>query len=188
MTTPRRFEKSLSDLPRVAVPDWELLSRLEDLFRPYVPSMNTGGYWLFTARDSRGEYSAGTVDELRQEVEQQEEPPSEVRLYVDSGSPYLGGAWYELGVTAGSDGSRGLLYSSDEQIVNHMATRLRELFAQAERRAQAGQRQTGQNGALSERKQEALNASFWMRHVTALTVGTLSTVTGGAILYLIFGP
>jgi hypothetical protein len=189
VTTPRRFEKSLPDLPAVAVPDWELLSRLEDLFRPYVPSVTTGGYWLFTARDSRGEYNARTIDELRQEVERQEEPPSEVRVYVDSGSPHLVGTWYELGVTAGSDASRGLLYSTDERIVNHIATRLRELFVQAQRRGEARQGRPRRNGELAKLDTAGYVAdpSFWMRHVTALAVGTLSTVVGGVILYLIFG-
>lgn len=187
MTTPRKFEKSLPDLPPVPVPDWELLRRLEDLFQPYVPSVNTGGYWLFTARDSRGEYSARTVDELRQEVEQQEEPPDEVRVYVENGSPQLGAPWYELGVTAGSSASRGLLYSTEEPMVNHVATRLRELFGQAVRRAEAGEHEPAQNGALPGPQQTTSGASFWMRHLSAVIVGTVSTVAGGVILYLILG-
>jgi hypothetical protein len=188
VTTPRKFEKSLPDLPPIPVPDWELLRRLEELFQPYVPSVNTGGYSLFTARDSRGEYSARTVDELRQEVEKQEEPPDEVRVYVDNGSPQLGGPWYELGVTAGSSASRGLLYSSDEPMVNHVATRLRELFGQAARRAEAGEHGPAQNGALPGLHQTTTGgASFWMRHLSAVIVGTVSSVAGGVILYLILG-
>jgi hypothetical protein len=187
VTTPRKFEKSLPDLPPVPVPDWELLRRLEELFQPYVPNMNTGGYWLFTARDSRGEYSARTVDELRQEVEKQEEPPDEVRVYVDNGSPPAGGPWYALGVTAGSNASRGLLYSTDEPVVNHVATRLRELFGQAARRAEAREHEPAQNGALARMQQTSLGTSFWMRHLTAVIVGTVSTVAGGVILYVILG-
>jgi hypothetical protein len=187
VTTPRRFEKSLPDLPPVAVPDWELLRRLEELFRPYVPSLTSGGYWLLTAHDSRGEYSARTVDELRLEVEKQEEPPDEVRVYVDSGSPLLGGPWYELGVTAGSSASRGLLYSTDEPMVNHVATRLRELFSQAARRTEARGREPTQSGALARSQQTTPDASFLMRHLSASVVGTVSTVVGGVILYLILG-
>jgi hypothetical protein len=187
VTVPRKFEKSLPDLPPVPVPDWELLGRLEELFQPYVPSVNTGGHWLFTARDSRGEYSARTVDELREEVEKQEELPDEVRVYVDNRSPQLGGPWYELGVTVGSSASRGLLYSTDEPMVNHVATRLRELFGQAVRRAETREHEPAQNGALAGPQQTTPLVSFWMRHLSAVIVGTVSTVGGGVILYLILG-
>jgi hypothetical protein len=189
MTAPRRYEKSLPDLPAVAVPDWVLLRRLEELFRPYVPTKSADAYWLFTARDSRGEYSARTVDELRQEVEEQEEPPSEVRLYVDDAgsSAQPGRPWYELGVTLGSDASRGLLYSTDEPMVNHVATRLRELFGQAARRAKTAESVRAQNGTRPESQQPPPSASFWLRHLTTVIVGTMSTVAGGVILYLIFG-
>jgi hypothetical protein len=193
VAAPRTFEKSLPDLPGVPILDWELLNRLQDLFGPYLPSATPETQWLFRAHDNRGEYVARSVTELREEAEAQEEPPDSVRLFVASDNSLHAGPWYELGVTVRMDGSHGLLLSSDEQIVNHVSTRLRELFGQAARRSETtvkhapNGRGDAEPAALAPRQQTAPSGSFWTKHLTEFAVGATATVVGGLILYFLIG-
>jgi hypothetical protein len=193
VAAPRTFEKSLPDLPGVPVLDWELLNRLQDLFRPYLPSATPETHWLFRAHDNRGEYVARSVNELREEAEAQEEPPDSVRLFVASDNSLHTGPWYELGVTVRIDGSNGLLLSSDEQIVNHVSTRLRELFGQAVRRRETvvepvpNGRGHAEPAVLTPRQLTAPRKSFWMEHLVEFAVGATATVVGGLILYFLLG-
>src|SRR4051812_5667509 len=92
------FRRALPDLPGVALDDWDLLRRLQDLFDPYRPVRSkVPGYDLLTATDSRSSYSATNIDELREEIEKQDEPPESIRLYV-AGKTVFGNE-YELGIT-----------------------------------------------------------------------------------------
>jgi hypothetical protein len=115
------------DLPGVTVGDWELLARLEKLFDPYRPIVSDrGGYEMFSANDSRGEYTAVTVDALRAQALEQDEPPGTIRIFVAGKTDY--GKEYELGVELREGNSSALLRSEAEEIVDHVAVQLRHLL------------------------------------------------------------
>lgn len=125
----RSFHRELN-LPGVEVPDWELLARLEELFRPYRPVKSVpGGERILSAKDSRGSYDAATVSELRDQADAQDEPPHSMSVMVAGKNVY--GKHYDLAVTAAADRSYAGLYSDDESMVTHVATRLLELFGRA---------------------------------------------------------
>jgi hypothetical protein len=127
----RRYTCSLPDLSGVARDDWELLARVQQLFEPYRPIVSgREGWHPFTATDTRGEYTAATVDHLRELVAEQDDAPSDIRLFVAGRTVY--GDDYELGVILSPSESRALLYSDSEAIVDHVATRLRALLGDRE--------------------------------------------------------
>ena len=91
----RTYKKDLDDLPVVLSLrglDWALLQRIEDLLRPYVRPDRRNDL-TFAASDSRGIYDAKTVDDLRAEVDGQEERPDyitiELRGQVRGSAPQL---------------------------------------------------------------------------------------------------
>lgn len=125
----RQFHREIN-LPGVRLPDWDLLARLEELFRPYRPiKSEPGGGRILSAKDSRGSYDAATVSELREQAETEDEPPQSMSVMVAGKTVY--GKHYDLAVTAAADRSYAGLYSDDESMVNHVAKRLQELFARA---------------------------------------------------------
>lgn len=125
----RQFHRELN-LPGVRIPDWDLLARLEELFRPYRPVRSEQGAGrILSAKDSRGSYDAATVSELREQAEAQDEPLQSMSVMVAGKTVY--GKHYDLAVTAAADRSYAGLYSDDEPMVNHVATRLLELFGRA---------------------------------------------------------
>jgi predicted nucleotide-binding protein len=114
----RNYRKTLM-LPSVEVPEWDLLERLSDLLRPY-------GLVEIHAEDSRGSYSARDLDALRAEVSERDEAPKTVDVHTDA---FLGRNATSIRVlTSNLMGSEAWLSSRDETTVNHVATRLQELF------------------------------------------------------------
>ena len=178
-------------MPAVQVPDWELLRRLDELFRPYGPPEGP----CFTAEDTRGAYTADGVDELQREVERQEQAPDEISVYVNEGGKP--GPRYDLGVTAARhrSPSPALFVSTDEAIVDHFAKRTQELFSAATERAggntMGGQERTALSPFPSARTPPVVETKsvrdFVVDHTVALVVTVVGTVAGGAILYLLFG-
>lgn len=121
----RQYRVDLDDLPEVQIPDWDLLARIEELISPYETDDPDFEERIYSADDSRGTYDAGTVEELREEAAKQEEPPRGIAIHL--GSPH-----HSINLRMPKDlNPRAILISDDEAVVNHIATRLRELFAMA---------------------------------------------------------
>jgi hypothetical protein len=197
----REFREDLDKLPKVGMPDWDLLSRIEDLLNPYRPNDQR----IFKAEDSRGSYDAETAEELRREVEAQEEPPQAFIVQMhDTGRV--------VALRISDIGSRGTVVSDDEAFVNHVSTRLRELFLRAyvaiappeafEQGASFGrpeperrpEPQVRYGSAEVEFKLDpqlsepaSTQPSFWAQHAATLVVTVVGTIIAGAILIWIFG-
>ena len=122
----RIFSEKLHDLPSVAVPDWELLERLDELFRPQMPMMTWPGLRPWQVWDDRGEYDAANFDELRSAVGKQESPPTTIRLGFSTSKLDIVRVY-----TSTSLGSGGDIESHDEQFVHHHVARVRKLFSLA---------------------------------------------------------
>lgn len=130
----RVYEERFFDLPLVAVPDWELCERLEKLLTqgglpvgiPLLEALGSSATW--TARDARGEYRDKTLADFRRAVNEQEQPPHTIQL-VWQGTEGMVNVY--ASTTIGSGGS---VQSRNEAFVNHVATRVRELYAQAAER------------------------------------------------------
>ena len=189
----RTYSRSIDPVRGVPVLDWTLLERLEELFQPYVPNLDVGRYNLFAAEDHRGSYTAATAEELRREVERQEEEPYEVRLYVGD-MMKREALRFDLGVRIDSHAATGLFISSSEETVVLFNTRAEELFEQSARRAGSMARAVEQHAPRDALRTESSNVKasvetppFWMQHTVPLVVGITSTVVGGAILLLLFG-
>ena len=189
----RRYQKQLSDLPEVEVPDWVLLEKLDALVGPYRDP-RSGLQLKYEAKDSRGFYSAESLKQLHSEVEKQEESPHLV--IVD-----LWGGEVRVAVTMSrSKGSDALVHSDDEAFVNHVSTRIRELFAKAAIPTTAPTPEPTPAPALPTRSQDQLpvrpsqppqQSSFWKQHGTpsliSIFTGLIVTVGGGAILIWLLG-
>ena len=168
-------------MPGVAIPDWELLRHLEALFKPQLPINRTGGISLFHVEDARGEYTALTVDELRQEMEQQPDAPESIRLYVDGRTPF--GDVYELGVTLAERSCTSLFISTNEELVTHFNTRVEELVAAAASR-QSGDASIRGGAKESAEQPQSLpvatrseGPTWWTEHVmTPLLVSVIAGV------------
>lgn len=154
------YTEKLDDLPRVAVPDWELLERLEELLEPY-----RGGEPFIQVWDSRSEYGAGSVEELRALIEAQGAPPKTIRFGF-SGPQVESVVVY----TSTFLGSGGHVYSADEATVNQLAARIRDVFALAPTRLEP-------EPPLVERE-----ATFWERHGTRIERWALAIVPGLILL------
>ena len=189
----RSFHREVN-LPGVHVPDWDLLARLEELFRPYRPiKSEPGGARILSAKDSRGSYDAATVDELREQAEAQDEPPRSLTVMVAGHT--IHGKHYELAVTAAPDRSYAGLYSDDEAMVNHVAARLLELFARAASNERKGisyvPNATGDALMLSLRTRGAHRA-HWTGRLRAFaydpwTIGIGTAVIAGIVLWFLLG-
>ena len=156
---PRTFSETLYDLPSVAVPDWELLERLEELFRPHMPMMTWPGLRPWHVWDDRGEYDAANVDELRSAVGQQELPPTTIRL---------GFSTFELDIVkvyvSTSLGSGGEIESRDEQFVHHHVARVRKLFSLAAERFDAPNPPAPPPLPTPEPATAPSSPPFWQQH------------------------
>lgn len=171
----RSYTEDLSDLPAVAVTDWELLERLESLVEPWVPVMNNGAIPIFHATDRRGSYDASSIEELRQEASMQESAPDSVRLTVQSFYPDL----YVDVYVSKLNGSGGRIDSSDEVFVNHTSARIRDLFAAAvERNSKSrpgAELVPFQRVLLPSRKAREVLYNPW---ITTIVGGTVVTIVG----------
>lgn len=116
----RVYEESISNLPAVGVPDWDLLDKLGDLLRPY----GRAGF-EYQVQDARGKYAAANTANLRREIEGRSTPLRTISVlsYGEDGTwmtVYMSPGWLGFGAT---------VKSSEEQVKNHVAARIRELFA-----------------------------------------------------------
>jgi hypothetical protein len=84
----RKYLAELDDLPRVRLPDWELLGRIEDLLSPYL-RLKSDPRPVYEAEDSRGIYDVETIKALRKEVEAQEEPPKAITVQLETPHHYV---------------------------------------------------------------------------------------------------
>lgn len=119
------------DLPQVHVPDWDLIARLDHLLRPYLPVTTGEPMPMYYALDSRGAHDAQTADDLRQEVDAQEESPDTVRVTLVS--PAMPDQRFVNAYMSSTLGTGGRVQSEDEAFVNHVSTRIRELGGSANR-------------------------------------------------------
>jgi hypothetical protein len=78
----RLYQRELGAIPRVDIPDWELLHRLAELFKQYEAESNRT---LNRASDNRGTYTSGTLNAFREAVESQEDVPNEIGLSLERG-------------------------------------------------------------------------------------------------------
>ena len=191
------------------MPDWDLMERIEDLLAPYRPDDSDFEDRIYSAYDGRGTYDAAGVEELREEAAKQEEPPNELGIYL--GSPLHS---IHLRMHKGSK-TRAILMSEDEAVKNHVAARLRELFALAAI-PEAMEEIDGASfpvpgRPVAEREWRTIRpepdpepepepsyglipiefrgqsprTSFWAQHFATLIVGILVAVVSGLILALI---
>jgi hypothetical protein len=61
----------------VAVPDWQLVERIEREFRPYIPA---GGSLRFIGPDERSQYQENGLEAFKRLVEEQDEPPHTIQV------------------------------------------------------------------------------------------------------------
>jgi hypothetical protein len=121
----RTYKKELDNLPKVEVPDWELLRRLEELVNPYRDLTSSLLPPPFSASDKRGTYDAYSAEELQAEAEAQEESPHSINIW-------LVGEDRAMRLDMGKDtGSHGVVTGTDAAFVNHVSTRIQELFLRA---------------------------------------------------------
>ena len=123
---PRLYQEDLFDLPQVHLPDWNLIARLEDLLRPYLPTcQSTTGEPkpMYYALDSRGAYDARTADDLRQVVDAQEESPDTVRVTLVS--PAMPDQRFVNVFMSSTLGTGGRVQSEGEAFVNSLRRRER---------------------------------------------------------------
>ena len=179
---PRTYERSL-DLPPVDIPDWDLLTRLDELFRQHgLPDAER----TFEATDSRGTYSEPELESLRREVERADETPTWVTLRLLTTNRYFV-------VHLAKDWSRASFSSADEAVVVHLAERTRDLFEKASARRTARLQEqshprAADAAAAAERRAVAPAADvWWRRYATEIVVGVVTTVIGGLILAVILG-
>lgn len=160
----RTFTENFTDspLPRVRVPDWDLLTSLEDVFGPHVQP----GWEAWEATDERGStYRAATVEGLRSVAREYGSPI--VRVVLSFGS--ANGDSVRL--LTSTDWSMGNIESEDETFKNDVVASVRALFAEA---------------ALdlppppAEPEREPPTPSWWWRH--RKPVGTFILATWGAVL------
>lgn len=189
----RQFHQELN-LPGVHVPDWDLLARLEELFRPYRPiKSGSGGARILSAKDSRGSYDAATVAELREHAEAQEEPPHSVSVMVAGKTVY--GKHYDLAVTAAPGRSYAGLYSEQEEMVTHVATRLLDLFARAASSKGDGiayEPNADGTGLMLHITTPGAHRARWTRPLRAFlydswTIGFGTVILGGIVLWILIG-
>jgi hypothetical protein len=123
----RSYEERLDDLPRVAVPDWQLIRNLELLLRPYLPVMTSGRPNIFWAKDTEGTYDAASTDELRELAEKQIELPHTIRLHFTSADMY--GRERSFNVYTSSEVGCGATFVNAEQaVIKELAEKVRDLF------------------------------------------------------------
>jgi hypothetical protein len=125
---PRTYSESIYDLPRVGIPDWELFTRLEALIFPYFNPIAAALATTCYATDNRGDYSATSIAELRRRAEDEEQPPTKIQISIGDGQRLVNV------YTSSLLGSGAQIRSNDEEVVHHLAARIRELFAQAAQR------------------------------------------------------
>jgi hypothetical protein len=119
-----KFKKEFF-LPAVPIPDWDLVSRLDDLFRPYLPAPTANARFapLFRASGARGRYVADNAAELRKLVEAQEQLPTGISRYAQLNELFLH-VWMKARLPGMETGGAGAQFESrDERIVNHLKVR-----------------------------------------------------------------
>lgn len=144
----RDYKREVIERRRIDPADWVLLERLEALLRPYLGHVKHAEL-RFKASDKRGSYDAETVNELRREAETQEGLPHQME--VDLRVP--GNGWVTLYVMD-APLSRAWINSPDEAFVNHVTTRITDLFEQAVGRC-AGVAASGEAGAIAPATDQA---------------------------------
>lgn len=160
----RTFTEDFTDppLPRVGVPDWDLLAKLEEVFGPRVQR----GWEPWEASDERGStYHAATVDELHTLARDYGSPIARVRLSFGSA---IGDS---VNLLMSTGWSMGNLRSEDETFKNDVVARVRALFAQA----------ALDDPSPPPAETEGETApSWWWRHRKA--VGAFALATWGVVL------
>jgi hypothetical protein len=126
----RIYKTNLENLPRVAVPDWELIAELESLLRPYCPVLTTGPRTMLTAHDAKGSYDAETTSALRELAAEQGDVPHTVAVYATSND--LDGQPRSFTVYTSSRGSSGgTLASHDEALLREIEDKVRQAFEES---------------------------------------------------------
>ena len=174
------FSRIDLNLPRVDVPDWELVQQLVDLIRPYARGGDDPDFWAVEARDSRGTYSETEVEALKSAVERRGEVPESIEIRV-RGFEREAGTFRQLEVaTRAKRASNASLVSGDEAIVAHVFERTVALLKRAAARR-------GTNKA-PEPAQPAISQPGWRRWVHnpnpwALIIG--GTAAAGLIVVIV---
>jgi hypothetical protein len=114
----RVFSEDLSDLPLTPLPDWELIARIEQLFREHIPAW---GRVRFAAMDSRGSYETDDLESFRREVQAQEELPKSIQLTASQTEPDGNQRLLNAYMSPTYLGSGGRVTSTDEAVVHHVA-------------------------------------------------------------------
>jgi hypothetical protein len=175
----RIFGEDFYSLPLVGVLDWELWERLGSLIEPHVPS--DYGLPLYFATDSRGQYDTASLDALRAEVDQHDGAPETIRLTLSVGGEP--GLFFNV-YASDFIGTGGRVQSQDEALVNHLAARVYDLYAEATKRRPAqppsvrDEPQSESTNRLNREKVRAFFDNKWVLSVGAplLVVAILAVI------------
>lgn len=115
----------LDDLPAVAIPNWDLLGKLEDIIRGAWPAALVS----FVAIDRAGSYRAPSIESLNEAVEAAEHDPHEIHIYVDTN-----GDDRCTVLMQNHRPSRADVHSTSQMVVDHFVARVQEAFREHRQR------------------------------------------------------
>jgi hypothetical protein len=176
VSTRRIFTEDFHDLPRTLVPDWDLLAHLNDLFLGNTLRESDSVTWYAT--DARGVYESQDFADFRKEAEQQERPPHTIRLTYGASEDDFTSRMLNVYIST-EIGSGGRIASGDETVVNHVATRVRELFEIAAQRVPRDDNQdldARYENVVIDVQPVPRKERFWRRHADHIEKWALAVV------------
>jgi hypothetical protein len=144
----RQFKAEV-DLHDVELPDWEFITKVDELLSPYA-NMDDDLSYSVRGRDSRGSYSARDLEAFREEHADRGEGIEGLTIRVFGRGEH---GLYGLTVHYTAGYGRAEFEGGDEVMVNGLAARVERLAAAARERAKAKE-----EAALRAKQQAALRA------------------------------
>jgi hypothetical protein len=140
VAVPRRFDRTIDDLPAADPLDWTLIEKLGELLNSVAVEGDSAEY---EAHDRRGTVEQSTFEAFRQEVEELDEAPHSTTVMLDSDT-FVRVTWGGHRLLA------VILFGSNEKNVNHVEATLRYLFGRAANRREARQQEEARAAARQQ--------------------------------------
>jgi hypothetical protein len=159
-------------VPAIDVLDWQLIDDIACVFAKYA---DEGTSLTFTAFDGRGQYEENDLGAFRSAVKSQPQPPYKVSILLEAeafkADPHL-----RLLVSLGEKAiNRSCSLSSErEELIDHVAARLEDLFRIAHQRAREREAQNFfQLAAVGRTPRYGFSSNPWL-----VGIGTSAAVAG----------
>jgi hypothetical protein len=192
----RQFRRKV-DLRGIELPDWDFITRTSELLRRYADAENEESFSL-RGSDSRGSYSALTLDAFRTEQSERGVDLGGIQIRVH-GRDKHGFFMHSVECTRSGWGSAEFL-GGDEVVVNGIAARVEQLAGaakaclkakeqaaareEAERQAQEAAAQTASSVASTRGRPPPTR---WWNHPWTVTIvgGTIAAIIAGLVLLIV---